>query len=73
MSPRKVNQLTRVMSDLPEAKQERRAVPRLGEDTPQGFLPILATIGAIAANDLLWWLEEPLPSRHGAAGRAGRR
>jgi hypothetical protein len=73
MSPREVSQLASVMSDPPEAEQERRAVPRLGGGTPQGLLPMLAAAGAIATNDLLWWLEEPLPSRHGAAGRAGRR
>jgi hypothetical protein len=73
MSPREVSRLSNVLSDLPEAEEERSAVPRSAEDTPQGFLPMLATAGVIAANDLLWWLEEPFPSRHLVAGRAGWR
>ena len=39
--------------------------PRPGED----LLRLLAAAGAMAANDLLWWLEEPMPFPAGGCRR----
>jgi hypothetical protein len=68
MSPREMRRPAHVMTNLPDAYQKLTAVPRVGEDTSLGSLPLVATAGANAANDLLWWMEDPLPSRPRADG-----